>query len=481
LPDRVGLRGALTFSLDCSVASEKWGGYAARNLFFAAQALLLFALETPSVAFAPNEQDPSVLGALSDDPPRELMVNGARVFLYEFSRNRLLRESGHFRDVTYYYIAQPHLKRNPTNNAVQIETYQAISDPGAQVAQITIEPADVTATQIIEAMRAARIDAYAEPSRVLNLTVYGMDAKLADLPVVRYPQENSSPFSEPLAVSWILPAGAVGRLREAIAAGAAVQVGYETLVKLSQLESTQITWGDVKRTKAFRDYSGPSGPQYLSAAQVVHLAKSVLSELRVFHWQEVSATSGGSSQKDYSFQLQSIIDQVVDRRERKEKAFEAWLDPMKLAVPVDQWQRLVDQTRKIAVDANSLDRTEWCNKYRSDIKNLSERRTTGSSDTSFGLSAIIPDIDVPIGLDFADKGDHTNYSQDLATSLLSTEDCGQKIVQNNFKYEWDGVHWEPKSIYVYERMTTAGDISDAESFTNYVIRQRLARNTWSVK
>lgn len=421
-------------------------------------------------------EEPTVLGALSDDPSRAIQVGGQPVLVYQAARNALLRSQNRFQEVTLYYSAPPRIRRGPDGRA-DVRVNRSIATPGRSLIQFTLEPAPVSREAIVAAVR--ETDPYVKPESILPLAVFGLEVRLLDAPAVIFPQENSSPFASPYTVDVPVDTAQASEVVEALRRGATVRVAFRTLVKLSQLADTSIKWSEVKNTRTFRDYNGPSGPQHITAAQAVDASIKILSELRVFHWEEVDPSKGGATGDDYRQYLDSILNRLLASRQPRLVEFERWADTQRFDVPLADFQKKIDEVRKVAVDAKQLDNNEWCRKYSSQLKSLAEATRTGSSDSSTGLSIGIPKI-LTLGFDTSAARSSSSSSRNQFENALQSEDCGKRLVEDNYRYEFDGVRYIPKSIKVYERNAVAGSIAGDEQFAVYRIRQRLGRNEWSI-
>ena len=146
-------------------------------------------------------------------------------------------------------------------------------------------------------------------------------------------------------------------------------------------------------------------------------------------------------------------------------------------IPLNEWQSMVDVTKHVAIDAKSLNSNEWCNKYKSQLKTLDRTESSGSKSRSFGLSLAIPKMGT-IGGNYGSGRNSTNNTTRTLDSLLATEDCGKSLVENSFKFDFDGTRYEPKSIFAYERNTQSVNSSANDAFDRYETSQRLGRNEW---
>jgi hypothetical protein len=413
------------------------------------------------------------LGALSDEPAKVVTVAGKSVQIHQAARNRLLREQGRFQDVTLYYSVQPELRRDAQGHA-DVRVNKSLTRPGVSLLQFTLEPGKVDRVALVAAVRG--IDPYARAENIQPIPIFGLEVRLLDALPVTFPQESSMVFDTPFAVDVALDDTMAQNAREALRNGATVRVAYRTLVKLSQLTDTSIKWSEVKKTRTFRDYNGPSGPSEITAAQVVDAAMSILSELKVFHWEEVD--SGGASGKDYGRYLEQLVSRFLVSRNGKMVDFEKWTDTQRFDVPLAEFQKKVDEIRSVAIDSKNLNNDEWCRKYSDQLKTLSESSSARNSPASLGLKIGIPKV-LEFGLD-AKESTVSSSSKNTYEKLSTSEDCGKKVVERNYAFKFEGVRYVPKSIKVYERNKAAGDISDAEQYTVYRMTQKMGRNEWSI-
>lgn len=437
-------------------------------------ALMLLLSTGISAQIADGES--TVLGAVADNQIQTVMVGNRQVLIYQAARNSWLRQRTQFADVTLYYVAPPTVGRL-IDGSVDVRINPSIVLPGKSYVQFKIVPAEIDRSSLLASI--SKIDTYVRPENVLPIQIFALDVTLLDAPTIIFPQGNATPFDTPFVVGVLVDSDVAHTVSNSLQNGAAIQVGYLRLVKLSQLTSTSLKWSEVKNTKTFRDYDGPSGPSMLSATQVVDAALSILSELKVFHWEEDGARdSGGATSKDYGLYLDKIVDRFLVSRTSKLADFDAWVNTRRFDIPLNEFQKMVDETRSVATDAKNLNDNQWCRKYSDTLRTLDESASGRDSPHSYGLKMNIPLIG-DFGLDARESTVHSS-SKNTYEKLSSSEDCGRKIVENNYKYEWAGIKYIPKSIKVYERNKVAGRIDDSEEIIVYRIGQQLKRNVWSI-
>jgi len=418
----------------------------------------------------------SVLGAMSDEPAKIVSIDGQQVKVFKSARYKLDTQRNPNSGV-WYYSVPPQISRDASGN-IDARVFPSLASAGESVLQIRLAPSTIDVSKLLAAVKQNQIDPYAisASKNLLPLYLYSMEFGLLDATASLINRENPTPFVDPIDIKFRLPSSQAQAALTALKQGASLQVTYTTLVKLSTLDETTIKWNAITKTNTFRRYFGPSGPDFITAAQTMNIVSDVLSELKVSHW--IEREQGGAHDVDYAEYTKKLVDRFLTNKERREIDLAKWLDTQRFQVPVDKFQSLVDETRKVAIDAKQLNNAEWCKKYSDELKQHEEtaqersKGAGGAFNFSYGP------------LSFGASGNESSTSSSRKSQIekaRKSEDCGKNLVERTFKYDFDGVKYVPKSIYVYEKNKAAGTLSDSEDFLVYRTTQRIGRDEWSVR
>jgi len=405
---------------------------------------LLFQIITLVPTFA-QDNTPTVLGAVSDKPPLEVRVGVDRyVRVYNAARNRLIEKRGvhHWADMAYFYEGSWEIVRDATGNPQVHGPYEIDADRATLIFSLRMKPEEknILAGEIRKHWNAHALEVHIQP-----LFVFDIKVSVTGAGTFRQRAENGKSLREPIHVELEVPRNRAPSIIQRIRDGAAlITLRHKTLVNASQVQELIVRWKHVTKTKTYQDYFGPSGPDYITAAQTVERTAAILEELDAFSWGE--GTDG-----QYGELFVRLLSSLINLEPVK-VSLEKLTDPRSFTVDVMDLVAMRDVITKIAEDAKNLNHQEWCRKYKNTVNEMIEGGSSSSKETQFGLEILIKKF--PIKFGFGQKGNRSNVYKKNYAYLREEQNCGKSIVENQFSYEWEGEKYIPKSITLYQNIRT---------------------------
>lgn len=422
-----------------------------RSIFILVSAALIITTQISDSAFA-QAPGPSVAGAIADTPPKGFeLSNGIDVDVFDAARNELanhqvLAASGN----SYFYVAPIQLVRTGSGRP----TVVPLGEATLLSFSLQMQPVD-TGELIARIQRSGALEARKE-----NLSALRVHAITITLPIVAERQSIRGAglrrLSDPIRVAWPMDPNLAKQVSQALNAGTILPtVTVTVLKKLSALNAKRISWSSVTNSKLWQDYVGPSGPEFVTAIQAADVATEILEEINVVQWNEID--------RDTTVSVNWLLDRLRAPTEiLRDFASPGWASG--LAVDVKDFVKLTDVTTKIASDSKNLDDSRWCRSFESLEKELQSLTRNRDVDTGFTFAKVFSG---------RGKGRSDKDVRKETTAELKTSDCGRDIVSRQFKYDWDGTKYVPKSIVVYQSLRGEGKAKATAQDTAFTITELL--------
>jgi hypothetical protein len=211
-------------------------------------------------------------------------------------------------------------------------------------------------------------------------------------------------------------------------------------------------------TKLFQDYFGPSGPDYITAAQEVDIAVAISEQYSETAWQESPANVRAA-----------YFDFVFDKVRNPEPVFSSlsspdWANGLRVNVP--DLFKFTDEVTAVALEAKNTSSDEWCRKY----SDLNEQSQSLTRERRQALGFLQRTPLKALKFNASNRSDKATTSSQKQTTEQS--DCGKKFVEDQFKYEWNGTRHIPKSIAVYQVLKGGARQDATWSSASFTIDQR---------
>lgn len=405
----------------------------------------------------------SAKGALTDNPAWQFEIGDTTVHVFEWFRNPVLEQKGwqHWKEKAYFY-ATPFEILKRENGSPRIIGPTPLSDRLSTVG-FFLSMKQVNRDALHKFVKEK--NSYAQKDLIKPIVLFQIEFSEDEAGVIRFRLEDGQIMSRPLAIKFVLPTPTATRFVNRLKSGdAAFHLTYRTLVKHSKMQFISIKGNDVAESSAYQHYSGPAGPDFVTAAQAVDIARTILNEMNVYVWNEGDP---GTYVKVFA----AMIDRVINKRRDlihldDDKKLRRWL------VSIDTFINMRSVIRKLAADSKNLNDDQWCRKYKNQLRELSERTSNSSRSSSFGLNIPIPQF--PIGLSFSGDYSGSGFEKKEYEWALDRSDCGRKTVEKQFKFSVEGEIYVPKSIYVHQNISKRTQINTDETITHYAFEQSYA-------
>lgn len=402
--------------------------------------------------------DSPTAASVSDLPPLSVrMTSGESVNVLEGFRNAVHDEDPlAWNRKTYHYI--PVFRPAVGSDG----RYASVVRIGGRVLLSLRLRAEVLDPQrVAEALREVNSQVSAHgvspiPIQALEVVVAGVPLRTTALAGVG----DMSGAGRPLIVSGEVSPSEADDLAGALNSGALVpELSAVITQKLSAKNVYQASLARFVESNLYQDYFGPSGPAYITAAQELDVAVR-LGELFSEHL--VQETSANLRSEQFAFVLDKVRNPqpVILSLQSSDWA-------KGLRVDVADLGKFTDEVRRVASDAKNSNLNEWCREYRDlweEDESLVRERNAG--------------VTVPIkGIVFgaSNRSDKTQTSH--RKSETDSSDCGKQFVESQFRYEWEGNRYIPKSIAVYQVLRGSGHDVGQWSSTSLTINERHTRLT----
>jgi hypothetical protein len=389
-------------------------------------------------------------GSISEGSIQKFSVGGSDVSVYEGAGTPLANASILTAPTGEYYYLVPLTLTKVGGRAAHV-----IKIGPKHYLSFTLCMPKVDTTALQDGLR-QRGKLGARADRINPLAYRSLEIGLAPFINDRFIQESGGlrGLNEPTQVVWELSEDLAADVAKALNDGTLVPTAHATLVvSLKQQNHTEVKWSRITGSKLFQDYAGPSGPSYVTAAQVAELAADMMDDLKVLEWREFDEKSA-----DLTFLMERLraptpIEVDISSKE--------WSD--RLGLDVKDFTKLVDVTTQMATDAKNLNDEQWCQKYESYEKLMNQHASTKNDKTKVVYKVF----------DGRHSRARTENSTSESENKLNTSDCGRDTVASQFKYDWIGTKYVPKSVYLYQNLSASAATKQTAGNDSFRITRKL--------
>src|SRR5579862_1732890 len=190
----------------------------------------VLAITAYAIAGAGNAQQVNQLTrlALADLNPTSVVVDGLTVTLWEGATNEEARRQGHLQGLSWYYAVPPTIVTDSRGRR-KVTVVPVRGDPDSVNLQLTIKATPVNRQALLTAVR--QLDAFAEAANIQPVLIYGLDASMSGEERNITEEGNAVPWNGTLVMRIKVSKEEKDEFIKAIVDGAAIEVGYWTLVK----------------------------------------------------------------------------------------------------------------------------------------------------------------------------------------------------------------------------------------------------------
>ena len=428
-----------------------------------------------SIVYDPDQK--TVRGAMSDSGEMEIDLNNGEVLkVYEHARNQLYENRSDiksWRKMIYYYKAPWEVIKDRNGLPRTIGPYKTSNDQ--YVVGFLVGFKKIDKNLLIE--KISDRNAYVNKSNIQPIVVFNMKVQEDGLGEFELRSGNGKSLSGPVSAKFIVDSKEeaddfINRFKNR---DSIITISYVTLIKTSELNEIILKWKDVQKSKIFQDFSGPSGPQYITAAQTIDITLDILNDVKLYSYIE-----NGSDYFETAFNnLINVISSDVESKLSLDD-----LDSYsKFLVNVNDLMKVRDVIREVSYDSKNLTYKEWCKKYLQNIKDLKE-----SSSSSKTYSSEKDLIDMALKGSFMklfkadtkfkkykereNSSEQSKYSKTDYEYLEYSQDCGKDLVSSDYSYSKKGEEYIPKSITVYQNLTRNRIVNTNLNIVSYKTDQR---------
>lgn len=377
----------------------------------------------------------SVTGAVSTKPPLSIEIDNRTIKIYEFGRNEVIQNTSNKKYGTkywdlYYFYLLPYV-------ISQIE----IDNNNKSVLKITLNPISVDKNKILNSVQ-ENLNSYAKLTQVNPLTVFGVKItynNVSNTKIASGGMDLDHSISMSLKFKDAISANSA---KEEILNKAPLNFEYQVKMLIDVRNSLKVDRNTAMQTETYKDISSPAHDKSIWSFQDLIYSMAVIDEVSLYAHRE------NSSDEFTNTLFERLTNSFLSQKAFDEISF----DKKNSVTDVNGQRFATDELYSLAEDAKNMTEDEWCEKVQNSLSQNSTKDQTNNSGGGGGFN---------IKKIFSIKGDgHKNTTEHLSDALkkvFSSSDCGKKIIQNSFNYQWNGKKYTPKSIYITDNLLSTLD------------------------